>query len=340
MSQANRVGKQNARERVLAEKIARQRAERRRKQLTIGGVVVLVVGVAAAVGIGVSAAKHNSSPYVAPVAAVVDPQAKSDKATGIHIGSADAPVKMTVFEDFRCPICKQVEQAVEPMYRQYVEAGKLQVTYHPARVIDSKDNGSGSLNGANAAACAQDEGQFMPLHDLLYANQPSETTDPWSSKTPILAIAGQIPALKSSTTFQTCVTSGTHNGWVQNNADNFNKIGLPGTPTIFVDGQQLSFTQQTAAAVLQYFQQQLDAAFQKDGGKAGTKTTIPAAPSSAPSSGASSSAPSGSSSSSAPATPSSSGTTSGAPSSTGSTSGSSSSTSGSTSGSTPSTSKS
>jgi len=333
MSQANRVGKQNARERVLAEKIARQRAERRRKQMTIGGVVVLVVGVAAAVGIGVSAAKHNSAPYAAPVAAVVDPVAKSDKATGIHIGSADAPVKMNVFEDFRCPVCQEVEQAVEPTYRQYVEAGKLQITYHPARIIDSKDNGTGSLNGANAAACAQDEGQFLPLHDLLYANQPNEQTDPWSSKTPILAIADQIPALKASTTFQTCVTSGTHNGWVQSNADNFNTLGLPGTPTVFLDGQQLSFSQQTPAAVLQYFQQQLDAAFQKDGGKAGTKTTLPTAPTSAPSSGASSS-------SSAPGTPSSSGTTSGAPSSTGSSSGSSSSTSGSTSGSTPSSSKS
>lgn len=315
MSQANRVGKQNARERVLAEKIARQRAERRRKQLTIGGVVVLVIAVAGGVGVAVSAAKHNSSPYVAPVAAVVDPQAKSDKATGVHIGSDDAPVKMTVFEDFRCPICQEVEQAVEPTYRQYVQDGKLQITYHPARVIDSHDNGTGSLNGANAAACAQDQGQFLPLHDLLYANQPNEQTDPWSDKTKILAIANEIPALKASPTFQTCVTGGTHNGWVQSNADNFNKLGLPGTPTIYVDGQQLSFTQQSPDAVLQYFQGILDAAFKKDGGKAGTTTTLPTAPTSAPSSGASSSGASSAPSSGASSSgaPSSSGSSSGAP---------------------------
>jgi len=312
MSQANRVGKQNARERVLAEKIARQRAERRRKQMTIGGVVVLVVGVAAGVGIAVSAAKHNSSPYVAPVAAVVDPQAKSDKATGIHVGSADAPVKLVVFEDFRCPVCQEVEQTVEPTYRQYVQDGKLQITYHPARVIDSHDNGTGSLNGANAAACAQDQDQFLPLHDLLYANQPDEKTDPWADKSKLLAIADQIPALKASTAFQSCVTTGNHNGWVQANADNFNKIGLQGTPTVFLDGQQLTFTQKTPQDLLTYFQGQLDAAFTKDGGKAGTKTTLPTAPTSAPSSGASSSAPSSkpsssgapSSSGSAPSTPS------------------------------------
>lgn len=315
MSQANRVGKQNARERVLAEKIARQRAERRRRQMTVGGVVVLVIGVATAVGIGVSAAKHNSGSYVAPVAAVVDPVAKSGKDLGIHIGSADAPVKMAVFEDFRCPVCQQVEGATESTYRQYVEDGKLQITYHPARVIDSHDNGTGSLNGANAAACAQDQGQFLPVHDLLYANQPNEQTDPWADKAKVLAIANQIPSLKASAAFQGCVTKGDHNGWVQANADNFNKIGLQGTPTIFLDGTQLTFNQKDAAGVQQYLQQQLDAAFQKDGNKAGTKTTLPTAPTSAPSGAASSPSASGSSA------PSSSGaSSSGAPSSSGSSS--------------------
>lgn len=339
MSQANRVGKQNARERVLAEKIRRQRAERRRKQMTIGGVVVLVIAVAASVGIAVSVAKHNSTPYLAPAAAVVDPQAKNAKASGIHIGSTDAPVKMVVFEDFRCPVCQEVEKTVEPTYRQYVEDGKLQITYHPARIIDSHDNGTGSLNGANAAACAQDQSQFLPLHDLLYANQPDETTDPWSDKSKVLAIANQIPALKASADFQACVTGGTHNGWVQANADNFNKLGLPGTPTVFIDGQQLSFTQTTPAAILQYFQGQLDAAFKKDGSKAGTKTTLPAAPTSSPS--ASSSAPSSGASgaSGASGTPASSGASSSAPSSSGSGSASSGASS-SSSGSTPTSSKS
>ena len=319
MSQANRVGKQNARERVLAEKIRRQKAERRRKQMTIGSVVVLVVVAAGAVGIAVAAAKKDGTPYLAPAAAVVDPVAKSSKDLGIHVGSADAPVKMTVFEDFRCPVCQAVETTVEPTYRQYVQDGKLQITYHPARVIDAHDNGTGSLNAANAAACAQDQEQFLPLHDLFYANQPDEKTDPWADKSKILALADQVPALKASADFQTCVTKGSHNGWVQANADNFNKIGLQGTPTIYIDNQQVSFTnQQTTAQVQQYFQQQLDAAFQKDGGKAGTKTTLPTAPTSSAPSGANGSSAPSASGSSASGTPTVSGSASGKPSSSGS----------------------
>jgi protein-disulfide isomerase len=331
MSQANRVGKQNARERVAAEKVARLRAERRRKQMTLGGAVVAVVAVAGGIGIAVSAAKHNSSPYLAPAAAVVDPQAKSSKATGIQVGSADAPVKMVVFEDFRCPVCKEIEGAVEPMYKQYVEAGKLQVIYHPARLIDGNNGGSGSLNGANAAACAQDDGQFMALHDVLYGNQPDEKTDGYGNAATVLSLANKIPALASNPGFQECVNKGNHNGWVQANADNFNKLGLPGTPTVFIDGQQLSFNQNSAAAVQQYFQQQLDAAYAKHGGKPGTPTTLPTAPASAIPSAAGSSAPSAPAGSSAPsASGSASGTPSGSgsPSSGSSSSGSSSSSSG------------
>jgi len=153
MSQANRIGKQNARERVAAEKLRQKRAERRRRQLTIGGVVVGVIGIAGGIGIAVAASQH-SKPYLAPTAAVVDPQAKNDKATGIQIGSADAPVKMVVFEDFRCPVCQQIEQAVEPTYKQYVEDGKVQITYHPARLIDANNGGVGSLNVGAAGAIA------------------------------------------------------------------------------------------------------------------------------------------------------------------------------------------
>jgi protein-disulfide isomerase len=299
MSQANRVGKQNARERVAAERLARQRAERRRRQITIGTAVVGVIGLAGGIGIAVAASQHDK-PYLAPAGAVVDTQAKSDKDLGIHVGSADAPVKLVIFEDFRCPVCQQIEQAVEPTYKEYVEAGKVQITYHPARLIDGNNGGVGSLNGANAAACAQDQSQFIPLHDLLYANQPNEQTDGYGNKATILSIANQIPELKASPAFQACVTKGDHDGWVQKNADNFNKLKLPGTPTIFLDGQELKFGQNSPDAVKTYFQQQLDAAFTKDGGKAGTATKLPTAPTSSPSGAPSSGAPSSGGSSSAP----------------------------------------
>src|SRR5690349_2789875 len=76
MSQANRVGKENARERVAAEKVRARKAARRRRQWTVGGTVVAVIAVSAGVAIAVNAANHKT-PYAAPVGAVVDPITKN-----------------------------------------------------------------------------------------------------------------------------------------------------------------------------------------------------------------------------------------------------------------------
>jgi protein-disulfide isomerase len=285
MSQGNRVGKQNARERVAAEKIRKKKADRRRRQLTVGGVVLGVIAIAGGVGIIVNNAKHNATPYAAPVGAVIDPIAKSTKDLGIRVGSVDAPVKLTVFEDFRCPACKSVEAVVEPVYKQYVEAGKLQVTYHPVRLIDGKNGGTGSRTAGNVAACAQDVGEFVPVHDILYANQPDETADGYSDKKILLALAGQVPALKSDPTFLACVNGNKHDGWIQSNADQFNTMKLQQTPTFFLDGKQYSFsaTAKSNQEVIDAFKKDLDAAFTAAGAKAGTPVTLPTAPAVSPS---------------------------------------------------------
>src|SRR4051794_8777091 len=108
MSQSNREGKKTARERVAAERLRQQKAARRRKQYTISGVVVAVIAIAGGVGVAVSI-KDKPKVIASPVGAVADPITKSTDLLGIQVGSLNAPVKMTVFEDFRCPVCKEAE---------------------------------------------------------------------------------------------------------------------------------------------------------------------------------------------------------------------------------------
>jgi protein-disulfide isomerase len=277
--------------------------------MIISGSVVGVIAVAAAIGIGVQASQHNL-PYAAPVGAVADTVSKNKSdSLGVLFGSQDAPVKMSVYEDFRCPVCQATEAAIESTYKQYVTAGKLQITYHPVRLIDGNSGGVGSRNGGNAAACAQDAGQFIALHDVLYANQPAETTDGYGSKATILSLANQIPALKGNASFTDCVNKGAHDGWVQKNHDDFAALKLAGTPSFFLQGAAFSFSttgitsqSQVAPAEVQQLKTALDAAFTKAGGKAGTPFTIPtAAPSGATTPAPSTPAPSGGTS--APTTP-------------------------------------
>ena len=89
-----------------------------------------------------------------------------------HLGDPNAPVKVDVYEDFRCSACLYYTQNVEPQIIQnYVETGKVYYTYHFFIVIDGNDGTDASYRSANAALCAGEQGHFWDYHDTLYANQ-------------------------------------------------------------------------------------------------------------------------------------------------------------------------
>ncbi|CAM5294404.1 Thioredoxin-like fold domain-containing protein OS=Streptomyces griseorubiginosus OX=67304 GN=AQJ54_11200 PE=4 SV=1 [Streptomyces griseorubiginosus] len=54
--------------------------------------------------------------------------------------------------------------------------------YHLATIIDGNMGGTGSRTAANAAAGAQDAGKFPGYHDVLYENQPEETSDDYAEQ--------------------------------------------------------------------------------------------------------------------------------------------------------------
>ena len=258
MSQANRDGKRTARERTAALQEAQRRSERRRRQWTTAGIAAIVVIAIVGIGVWVKAAQHNGSTaaFVAPTGAVVDPyvnaQTHTNDATGILYGSADAKVTMTVFEDVRCPFCDIFEVGARDVYKKYVDAGEVKVYFHLVKLIDENDdsaggNASGSRNGGSALACAQNEGLFDEYHDVLYDNQPDETTDPWAETSALITLAKKVPGLDSST-FESCVNKVSYGGFVDQNWTDFNTLKLSGTPTVEINGTALSNTQLFSAS--------------------------------------------------------------------------------------------
>jgi protein-disulfide isomerase len=253
MSQANRDGKRTARERTAAMQAAQRRTERRRRQWITGGIALVVVLAIIGIGVWVKAAQHSSSTsaFDAPTGAVVDPyvnsQTHTNDATAIPYGSPDAKVTMTVFEDVRCPYCDIFELGARDTYKKYVDAGEVKVYFHLVKLIDVNDqssgeNASGSRNGGSALACAQNAGLFDQYHDVLYSNQPDETTDPWSSTSALITLAKQVPGLDTPT-FESCVNKVQYGGFVDQNWTDFNTLKLSGTPTVEIDGTALTNAQ-------------------------------------------------------------------------------------------------
>jgi protein-disulfide isomerase len=239
VSDKKRVANKSARERLQQERDAHQAREKRKRGLIVAGAAVGVLALAG--GIGVLAANMGKSEPSAdgaagPSSAPTGAQGKDGLA--IRVGAADAPSTLTVWEDFRCPICGQVESIFRPTLHELESSGQLKVEYHLATIIDGNTGGSGSARAANAAACAQDAGKFPAYHDVLYENQPQETDDAFGKNSRLIQLAGKVKGL-STPAFKNCVEKGTHNAWVSRSAEAFRKGGFAGTPTILLNGQSV-----------------------------------------------------------------------------------------------------
>ena len=230
------------RERIAEQRLAQRRRNARRRRLVVLGTVLAVVGGAVGVGIAVSASSTAPKGYTAPAGGWVvnDPFADpAHKATALAYGPATAPHTLTVFEDFRCPYCKALENDSASVYKQFAAAGSLRVLFHPVTLIDANDGGSGSLEAGNAAVCAAAAGKFDEYHDVLFANQADESQDTYSRAATLIGLARQVPGLDTPT-FEACVNARTYQGLVQQNWKDFNTLKVGGTPTLMLDGKTLN----------------------------------------------------------------------------------------------------
>lgn len=237
MSEKNRDGKRSARE-ALRQRRQREEAQARRKRTAgVAGAVVGVLAVAAVIGVVVADNSGRSgSDSAGPATAPTGATGKDNLV--IPVGAAAAPSTLTIYEDFRCPACDAFERAFTPTVHQLEGSGRMRTEYHLVTLIDGNLGGTGSLNAANAAACAQDQGKFRAYHDVLYANQPDERDDRFGDKKTLLALADKVSGLRTAA-FTACVQNGTHDGWVKKSDSAFNASGFQSTPTVLLNGKSV-----------------------------------------------------------------------------------------------------
>ncbi|MGO4461057.1 thioredoxin domain-containing protein [Streptomyces sp. M-16] len=229
--------KRSARERLQQERERQKTRDKRRRTLIVSAAVVGVLGLAAVVGlIAANAGSGDKSAKAGPVAAPSGATGKD--ALAIQTGPPGAKSQVTVWEDFRCPACKAFETNYRDTIHDLESRGLLKVEYHLVTLIDGNMGGSGSLKGANAAACAQDAGKFAAYHDLLFQNQPEETDDAYGKNARLLELAGKVDGLDTAA-FRSCVEDGTHNSWVGKSHGAFAAGKFRGTPTVLLDGKDI-----------------------------------------------------------------------------------------------------
>jgi protein-disulfide isomerase len=154
---------------------------------------------------------------------------------GVGIGDPKAPVKVEVFEDFLCPYCRQFESASRDDLRQAAIDGKAYVVYRPIAFLN--EYSTRSLNAFGVVLDTSGGATALKFHDLLYENQPEEggtmPDDDW-------LIGKAVEAGAKEAAIRPGIEKLSFKQWMINGNDDASQRGVNSTPTVFVNGDQVS----------------------------------------------------------------------------------------------------
>jgi len=86
---------------------------------------------------------------------------------GRTMGKSNAPVKLTMWEDFQCPFCLKYTAQVEGVIvDEFVKTGKVRLEFRQWPIL-----GQESLNAAIASQCAAEQKKFWEYHKALFLIQ-------------------------------------------------------------------------------------------------------------------------------------------------------------------------
>jgi protein-disulfide isomerase len=153
--------------------------------------------------------------------------------SGSSLAPASAPregsgaVTVVEFSDFQCPACA----AVSPGLQQLVDDGSITLVY---RYFPLPQHQNATL-AARAAAAAQLQGKFWPLHDSMFSSQQAweslSNSDASAYFTQLATDAG-LDVERWKADMDTAAVRDA----VQADAQAADTLRLPGTPSLFING--------------------------------------------------------------------------------------------------------
>jgi protein-disulfide isomerase len=205
----------------------------------IGAIIAaaVVLAVVIAIVIGNNGKSGSGAAQSVPVGVVggtgggilVDPAAK-----------ANAPA-LDVYVDFQCPNCGSFERYFGTALTELAKTGEVRYVVHMMTFLDTNIGNDSSKRATNAASCAADAGKFGEYHTAVFATQAKEGDGYTDAQLTEFAKTAGIsgPALN---TWQQCTTEGRHDQYVADVAEASGRAGVTGTPTVKLNGKDISKT--------------------------------------------------------------------------------------------------
>ncbi|MFZ3498079.1 DsbA family protein [Streptomyces sp. 5.8] len=189
--------------------------------------------------------KGAGAPLPAAYASVGElPEELAADGTTIVVGDPAAATTVRLYEDPRCPVVEEFEATGAPVLRKMTLRRAAKTEYTLASFRDDRVGGDGSKRAVNALRAALDAGKFTEYHAVLFENMVKNEPAGGYTTQSLLELAGQVEGLRSEA-FDSAVTTMKYKDFVTASEKTYEAAGGddprgPGTPTVVINGTQIT----------------------------------------------------------------------------------------------------
>lgn len=141
-------------------------------------------------------------------------------------GGKNAKVTVVEFADYKCPHCKEASNVLKEVSEKYKDKIKVVFLDFPLRM------GGLSTTIAHGGVCADKQGKFWEYHYKAFQEQASLKADSPVKFAETLGL--------NVDTFKACLAASSTKEKVEKSRAEGERIGVQGTPAIYVNGQKLA----------------------------------------------------------------------------------------------------
>ena len=254
--------KSEAREQARLVTEERKRREKRASFLIKWGVVAAVIAILVIIGLIVAGNLRNQVPDAGPApahgnefggialtsttelapttvdtvdVATLPEEAPSpaDPPPGIATSGADEPVQVVAYVDVNCVHCANFERTHAEQIQTWLDEGAITFEYRNVAYLDPNSQTEYSSRGAAALACVAESSPraYWDFSAALFGNfENGELSD---------RELAEMAATAGSADISTCLEEDTFRPWVKFGTQAAETYGVGGTPTVFVDGEEV-----------------------------------------------------------------------------------------------------
>ncbi len=142
------------------------------------------------------------------------------------LGNANAPVTIVAFTDYQCPSCASIHPSLERLVKE--NEGKVRLVTRDFPLTQHAE----AFKAAEAAEAAREQGKYWEYINVLMQNQSALGVEKLKN------FAGELGLDRAR--FDAALDSGKFTEMVQRDVDEGMKLGLKGTPSLFINGRRVT----------------------------------------------------------------------------------------------------